>query len=132
MWYINLEIRGSKSPPPFIVDSETRKIRKRKHKVTEIFRETEIFNMTFGNGSVAFAIIWGIVLSFYVLHGSFNYHKLISFGILPLVGSSLVLSYPAFDLTQLTALVLFTAIITIGAHSKSNRISSRLSIGFVS
>lgn len=81
---------------------------------------------------MAFAIIWGIVLLFYVLHGPFNYYKLISFCILPLVGSSLVLSYPAFDVTQLTALVLFTVIITIGAqYSKSNQISSRLSIGLL-
>lgn len=78
-----------------------------------------------------------MVLLFYVLHGSFHYYTLILFS-LPLIGSSLLLKYPVFDLTQLqiketTILLLFAAIIiTIRSrYSKSSRIGSRLSIGLL-
>jgi hypothetical protein len=104
----------------------------------DTFQKSEIFDMIHRNGSVAFDLLCGILLLFYIFHDAFHYSTLIFFFILPLAGSSLLLSYPKFDLRQLqteetTILVLLTVIITtIGArYTKSRQISSRLSIGLL-
>lgn len=77
------------------------------------------------------------MLLLYVLHGSFHYYTLILLSV-PLIGNSLLLNYPVFDITQLqiketTILLLFTAIIiTISSrYSKSSQVGSRLSIGLL-
>lgn len=92
-------------------------------------------------GNAAFEIIWDILLSYYVIRGAFHYSALTFFCSLPLAGSSLVLSYPIFDLTQLqqetAILVIFTFIVIVcaqysmGVHKVPQQIGFRLSIGLL-